>query len=141
MNKTIKLLAPIFTTLIATNAYANNVDLQITGLKSNKGKVYVQLFKGQENFNKGKAEASSVVNAKKGEVTVSFYGLEKEDYGIRYYHDENDNGKMETNLIGLPTEGYGFSNSAKPNFGPVSYEQIKFEVVSPRTTNSSEIIF
>ncbi len=49
-------------------------------------------------------------------------------YAVRYYHDENMNGKMETNLVGKPTEGYGFSNNVIGKFGPPPFEKWIFEV-------------
>ena len=131
----------ICTLLVSTGAQATNIDFRITGLKSNEGKVYIQLFKGENNYKNGTADASSVVKANKGEVLISFSAHEHGEYGIRYFHDENDNGKLETNLFGLPVEGYGYSNSAKPNFGPVAYEQIKFKVTSEHTANSSQVIY
>ncbi|GEA12408.1 DUF2141 domain-containing protein [Alteromonas sp. KUL49] len=72
-----------------------------------------------------------------------FYVNEPGEYALRYFHDENDNGQMETNMFGIPTEGYGFSNNAQPNFGPASYSQIKFVVAAEMTkiTNESEVIY
>ena len=41
-------------------------------------------------------------------------------YAVLLTHDENDNGKLDTNLVGMPVEGYGFSNNPqvmrKPTF-------------------------
>jgi uncharacterized protein (DUF2141 family) len=49
-------------------------------------------------------------------------------YAVRYYHDENMNGTMETNLVGKPTEGYGFSNNVTGKFGPPPFEKWLFEI-------------
>jgi uncharacterized protein (DUF2141 family) len=46
---------------------------------------------------------------------------------VASYHDENDNGKLDTNAFGLPTEGYGFSNDAQGTLGPPSYTQAAFD--------------
>ena len=46
---------------------------------------------------------------------------------------------METNLFGMPIEGYGYSNSAKANYGPVEYQAIKFQVADATVTNRSTI--
>ena len=53
-------------------------------------------------------------------------------YAVRYYHDENMNGKMETNLVGKPTEGYGFSNNVIGKFGPPPFEKWLFEVTGDK---------
>lgn len=60
--------------------------------------------------------------------TFSIENLKPGKYAIRYYHDENLNGKMETNLVGKPTEGYGFSNNVTGKFGPPPFEKWIFEI-------------
>lgn len=54
---------------------------------------------------------------------------EKEEgaYAFVILHDENKNGKADTNWIGLPKEGVAVSNNAKGSFGPPDYEDAKFK--------------
>ncbi len=59
-------------------------------------------------------------------ITIPY--LKAGKYAVRYYHDENMNGKMETNLVGKPTEGYGFSNNVTGKFGPPEFEKWLFEI-------------
>lgn len=47
-------------------------------------------------------------------------------YAIVAMHDENGNGKLDSNLVGMPTEGYGTSKSARGTFGP-KYEDARFD--------------
>jgi uncharacterized protein (DUF2141 family) len=54
--------------------------------------------------------------------------LPEGEYAVSLFVDENSNGKMDKNAIGIPTEAYGFSNDASGNFGPPSFEQAKFVV-------------
>lgn len=54
-------------------------------------------------------------------------------YSIRLFHDENNNRKMDTNLMGIPKEGYGFSNNAKGTFGPPAYEKTLFDCDTNKT--------
>ena len=129
--------------LIAPSVSATDIKFQIKGVNSEQGKIYVQLFQGEENYKNQKPASSMIVNAKKGDIALTFNGMEQGEYALRFYHDENNNGQLETNLFGIPTEGYGFSNNAVPNFGPVSYEQIKFEVAASNTEvkNFSQVIY
>ena len=62
---------------------------------------------------------------------------------MRFFHDENDNGELETNLFGMPTEGYGFSNNARPNLGPVSYDEVKFTLTDQQSSvsNTTNVIY
>jgi len=47
-------------------------------------------------------------------------------YGVSAFHDKNDNGKLDTNLLSIPSEDYGASNNARGSFGPPSFEDAKF---------------
>ena len=49
-------------------------------------------------------------------------------YAIRYFHDENNNDELDTNFIGIPKEGFGFSNDAFGKFGPKKFKEWLFEV-------------
>ncbi|HKO47046.1 MAG TPA: DUF2141 domain-containing protein [Polyangiaceae bacterium] len=55
-----------------------------------------------------------------------FKGVAKGVYGISAFHDENKNGKLDTNFIGLPTEDYCASRDARGSFGPPSFADAKF---------------
>ena len=99
------------------------LDIEILELGNNNGYIMLQLFNENEK----------VLNQEKGPITdnkciFSFTNLSAGKYSIRYYHDENMNGKMETNLVGKPTEGYGFSNNVIGNFGTPPFEKWIFEV-------------
>jgi uncharacterized protein (DUF2141 family) len=48
------------------------------------------------------------------------------DYAIKFYHDENGDNACNTNFLGIPSEGYGFSNNAKAFFGLPSFDKAKF---------------
>lgn len=143
---TVCTIAMLFTTPFIS---AKTLEFKIEGVKSSKGKIYVQLFKGAENYQNNKTYLSSITMAKQGQVTITFNDLDLEnldentlnDYGIRYYHDENDNASMETNLFGMPLEGYGYSNNAKANYGPVDYSQIKFHITNEAQVNTSTIVY
>ncbi|WP_435217114.1 DUF2141 domain-containing protein [Luminiphilus sp. nBUS_07] len=62
-----------------------------------------------------------------GVVTTSFE-VEPGEYAISVHHDDNDNGKMDTNFIGIPKEPTGLSNGAVPKFGPPKYKDAAFLV-------------
>jgi len=119
---------------------ASNIEFEIAGINSDNGKLYIQIFKGEENYKQGNAESSSIVNAVKGATKIVFNNMQAGEYAVRFFHDENNNGELETNLFGMPVEGYGFSNNAKPNFGPVSYSEIKFLVSANESTVKNRTI-
>jgi len=61
-------------------------------------------------------------------VTLNFEGLPAGEYGIKMYHDADENGKMNANAFGMPTESFAFSNNATGTMGPAKWEKAKFTV-------------
>lgn len=143
MTKLQQLCTSMMLTFMTTFSQASDIEFEIYGVNSNEGKLYIQLFKGEDDYQKGNAISASIINAKKGSIKVAFYNIDQGEYALRFFHDENNNGKLETNLFGAPVEGYGFSNDAKPNFGPVAYSEAKFAVPAQSTTviNKTSVIY
>ena len=64
-----------------------------------------------------------IINKK---IIVVIDSLEYGEYAVRVFHDENKNEIIDTNILGIPTEDYGYSNNASSWFGPPSWEKAKF---------------
>lgn len=62
-----------------------------------------------------------------GRALCVFRGIPAGTYGMSAFHDENSNGKLDTNFIGMPIEDYCASRNARGTFGPPSFEDAKFE--------------
>jgi uncharacterized protein (DUF2141 family) len=109
---------------------ANNgsILLTISNIRTNNGKVNVSLFNLADGFpsNVQKAVAVQSVAIQKNQATVRFENLPFGTYAIACLHDENGNGKMDTNLVGIPKEGYGASNNAVSKFSAPKFEAAKF---------------
>jgi uncharacterized protein (DUF2141 family) len=56
-------------------------------------------------------------------------------------HDENNNGKLDVNFLGIPTEGVGASNDAKAMFGPPTFDAAKFVVAAPGASRTIRIVY
>ncbi|TBM99391.1 DUF2141 domain-containing protein [Hyunsoonleella flava] len=82
-----------------------------------------------------KAAKSSVVN---NEVSVMFYSIPKGEYAVMAYHEVNNNGKLDTNFLGIPSEPFAFSNNAKGFMGAPKFEKAKF-IVDANTVIDLEI--
>ncbi len=67
-------------------------------------------------------------NIKDLKSTIIIKDLKPGKYGFRYFHDENMSGRLETNVLGIPREGYGFSNDAVGPFGPKPFREWLFEL-------------
>lgn len=55
-----------------------------------------------------------------------FTGIPEGVYGLSAFHDENENGKLDTNFLGMPVEDYCASRNARGTFGPPSFEDARF---------------
>lgn len=136
------LLSVCIASLSFSSANAGELNFTIKDIKQGSGTLYVALFKGAENYKSNLPHRAQQVEASKSQLDVSFNRLPKGEYAIRYFHDQNGNQKMDMNLFGMPIEGFGYSNNAKPNMGPASYQQMKFEVSETgEVNNQSQVIY
>lgn len=106
-------------------------ELIIHGLEEDeiKGEMRVAVFNSEEKYNKKEEPLYAVVlNVDADSISWSVNELPYGNYAIAVYHDKNTNGKLDTNLLGIPKESYGFSNDARGRFGPASWEDASFRV-------------
>ena len=110
----------------ALSAVAADLTVSVTGVRSSQGTLRVSLFDSVQEFPRGQEHTGQNIRAVTGEMTVLFDGLPAGLYAVAIHHDENDNGKMDTGLLGIPQEGYAFSNNAvvflgAPPFGEAAF--------------------
>lgn len=113
-------------------AQTNTLTVTVTNFKNNQGKVIVGIYNGANNFMK-KTIYSKVGDIKANTAKVVFENIPDGEYAISLYHDENSNNKLDTGWFGIPKEGYGCSNHAKGNMGPLKYEDTKFQLTNHKT--------
>ena len=102
--------------------------LKVTGLRSEKGQVKIAVFNSSEKWLGEQPIYSSTINVDSQTVTWRINDVPYGDYGVAVFHDENSNGKMDKNVLGIPLEPYGFSNNVRITFGPPKWEEAKFTV-------------
>ena len=107
---------------------AANLTVTVEQVRNSKGEIRFSIFNVPSQFPQGNELDSKDVPAQLGFVTVQFYNLVLGAYAIAIHHDENSDGEMNTNFIGLPKEGYGFSNNAKVNFAAPAFEAAAFNL-------------
>lgn len=92
------------------------------------GKAYLLLYKGKDGFLKeDKAYKKISFNLEPNITKVSIPDLLSGEYAYTIYHDENKNGKLDTNFMKIPKEATGFSNNFRPKFKP-NYDNFKFDL-------------
>jgi uncharacterized protein (DUF2141 family) len=108
----------------AQNAPPDEIHVIVTNLRNDHGRVGCGLFKGPEGFPREKSKEYRGMWAPISQSTAvcDFKGVPAGAYAVTVLHDENLNGKMDFNMLGIPTKGYGFSNDAKATVKPPSFE-------------------
>lgn len=110
-----------------------NITVKISGLKNSNGQLLVGLYNSEVDFlEKGFKSLIQEISNKTG--TVIFYNIPEGTYAVSFVHDENNNGEIDTNFIGIPKEDYGCSNNAKGTMGPPKWEDAKFELKGENKT-------
>jgi len=122
------LYAAFLTLLFAANSFAGNLSIDVTGIRSERGNIMVGLYTSVKNY-KADIQADGLLKkAIEGEETINVPNLDKGNYIVAIFHDENNNGKLDTNWLGIPDEGYGFSNNPSSRFGPPDMKRSVFQV-------------
>jgi len=113
--------------------------VKVSGMESTNGKVFFALFDRKEDFLKNdKIIKTAKVKPENGIATAQLTNVKRGEYAVSVFYDKNNNGKMDTNFLGIPKEPYGFSNNFKGFMGPPKFENSKF-IVSGDTVISIRI--
>ncbi len=101
----------------------------IEGLHSDRGQVVCTLFAAADDFPKriDGAFARVAAQIQGGRATCEFPRVRAGVYAVSVFHDENLNGRLDTNWLGIPREGVGASNNPKPRIGPPKFAAAKFQ--------------
>ena len=117
-----------------TSVFSNNnpqLTIHIQNIESTKGKIIIGVFNTDKDFLKeGVAIKNYTISINKSTESIVINDLPKGEYAISLFHDENSDNECNRNFLGIPKEGYGFSNNVKPKFSAPTYEQCKFSLTS-----------
>ena len=114
--------------VIPNKGFAVDLEVTVKALRNDKGQLRMAIFNDPGEFPRGNEIRSLDIQAKSGDVTVLFRGIKPGTYALAIHHDENLNNEMDTNFVGMPNEGYGFSNDARVFFAPPTFEAASFVI-------------
>jgi uncharacterized protein (DUF2141 family) len=104
------------------------LEITVTNIRNSTGTIKWAVFKNETQFKKYDDYVDAgYVNAKQGNVIITTKNIPDGNYAISVYHDENNNSEIDFNFLGLPTEGFGFSNNPVIYFGPPSFRECCFD--------------
>lgn len=110
----------------ASRAHAEpgKLTLAITDIAKPQGVLRIAVHTEAEYD--GEPAATSILLVEGGTAEAVFEGLEPGEYAVKLFHDVDDDGRLDTNPFGIPTEPYAFSNNARGRFGPAKWDDAKF---------------
>ena len=115
----------VFAASLAFEAAAADLEVRIEGLRSADGDVRVALHRQLEdgNFPADNGVVGAIMRpAALGTVRVIFADVAPGAYAVAAFHDADGDGALNQNFLGMPAEGYGFSNGAVGFMGPPSFQ-------------------
>jgi uncharacterized protein (DUF2141 family) len=113
-------------TLVSHVQSPSTLTVEVQGVTSNKGHIRIDVCSRGE-FLKEDCRYRGAAPAVPGVTVVVVKDVPPGVYAIQAYHDRNDNGDVDRDFLGFPTEAVGFSNDAPIRFGPPSFRAAGFE--------------
>ena len=116
-------------TLAQSPAACPGIHVKILGIRNSTGSVDCALFDSPVGFPTEFLHSASsvmVLKVRNAQARCDFEDIPPGTYALAVIHDEDTNGKLKTNWLGIPTEGYGFSNDAKAVIGAPKFSAASF---------------
>jgi uncharacterized protein (DUF2141 family) len=122
-------LANLPTLALAQSSSCPGIHVQILNIRNSTGTVDCALFDAPIGFPIEVLRSATnvmVIKVRHTQARCDFEDIPPGTYALAVIHDENSNGKLDTNWLGIPTEGYGFSNDVKALLGAPSFAAASF---------------
>jgi uncharacterized protein (DUF2141 family) len=133
--KNIVLIWILFHTLSNLNGQIN-LTITIPNVRNDQGLIQIGVFDKKEDFPEEGKEFMLIIQPADAPVFVhTIENLAPGDYAIALMHDENADGVCNLNFLGIPKEGYGFSNNVKPVISAPSFDAAMIRVEESTTVN------
>lgn len=98
--------------------------IEIKGVSNIRGNVYVGIYREQDNFPKHNSRfKGQVINPSSSSVECVFDKLAPGRYAVAGFLDENNNGRLDKNALGVPIEKYAISNDVRERFSAPSFDK------------------
>ena len=112
--------------------------LRVLGVRSDKGQLAVTVYgDNKKTFLKEQGEVETIYDpAKTGVATICLTLPHAGHYAFVVYHDVNANKDLDTGVLGIPKEGYAFSNNVRPVLSAPSYDSAKIDVAASGDTTA-----
>jgi uncharacterized protein (DUF2141 family) len=119
------------------------IRLTVEKVRSSKGTIKAELYgsKAKKTLAKSQKLDRIRVKARQGETHLCLNAPVQGNYSVVIYHDENNNKKFDRNFIGIPKEGFGFSNNPTIRLGLPEQDEILFKVEDGKTNLLISVVY
>jgi uncharacterized protein (DUF2141 family) len=107
--------------LCATSAQAFDLTVEVLNARSDQGLVLAAVYGAEAGWLKSDQAVQAQRAPAAAKTVIVYRDLPAGSYAVSSFHDENGNGKLDTNVVGFPTERFGFSRDAVGRMGPPSF--------------------
>ena len=118
-------------------AHGCELRIHVDGFRNTKGNLGTVIFTSPsgwpENLDKSFRHGPAPIDARTRTATAIWSDLPPGNYGVAAIHDENSNHHLDRNFLGIPKEGFGFTNNPHVYLGPPSFSQAQVHVGCPVT--------
>jgi uncharacterized protein (DUF2141 family) len=118
-------------------AASDQLDVAVSGLRSDAGTIRCYLYDDGDRFPDAKEHVvgKAIALPSGGRATCELVGVRRDhDFAVVILHDENNDNVFQKNFLGIPEEGYGFSNNAAPGLSAPSFGACRFHYAGGRQT-------
>lgn len=121
----------------------STVTVEVIGLRNGRGQVLCKIFDSDRGWpGSDRTPIQRTVTQIQGRSASCQFKVPPGRYAIAVAHDENRNRKLDTNLLGIPKEAFGFSAGAKAGtFGPPDYDEALFTARAGATTERIRLTY
>lgn len=112
------------------------VTVEIRNLRSDAGVVRARVYRTEAAYKSQASSDTAEAKIQGGKATLVLEGIAPGTAMISVFHDEDGDGKMKTNWLGMPKEGIGVSKDAKGFMGPPKFDDAKLELPAGPTATS-----
>lgn len=126
-------------TLVAAQTPAKcSLTVKVSGLHNTDGNVKLTLRSDPDTVVQRRV---AEIDSKTMTATAVFENVAPGSYGVAVLHDQNNNGQLDFNEVGMPLEGYGHSNNPARREGPPRFDETKFTLTEPTTSIEIQLIY
>ncbi|MCC5660425.1 DUF2141 domain-containing protein [Nostoc sp. XA010] len=115
--------------------FNGKLTVEIDGLKNKQGQVCASVFASSEGFpsDRDRGLQKQCTKISGTPLPITFANLKAGSYAVAVFHDQNNDGTLNSNVLGIPSEGFGFSRNPEIRTRAPKFSEAAFLVAGPDT--------